>query len=74
MEILSPGVSKSRHGLDRTSAVPPVPSGLHIVAASTGATNKSFDEAAEGCFMLGLGALVILAIIYGVFNAILSLF
>jgi hypothetical protein len=46
----------------------------YIVAASTGATNKSFDEAAEGCFMLGLGALVILAIIYGVFNAILSLF
>jgi hypothetical protein len=46
----------------------------YIVAASTGATNKSFDEAAEGCFMLNLGALVIFAIIYGVFNAILSLF
>jgi hypothetical protein len=46
----------------------------YIVTASTGVTNRKFDQVVGGGVLLGIGAFAVVAIIRDVLSALLSLF
>jgi hypothetical protein len=46
----------------------------YIVAASTGVTNRKFDQVVGGSVLLGIGAFGFVTIIHDVVSAVLSLF
>jgi hypothetical protein len=46
----------------------------YIVTASTGVTNRKFDQAVGGGVLVSIGAFAVVAIIYDVVSAVLSRF
>jgi hypothetical protein len=46
----------------------------YIVAATTGVTNRKFDQVVGGGVLVGIGAFAVVAIVHDMVSALLSLF